>query len=305
VAHQWSADITLTEAMARSLIEDQFPELAPVRITEMGEGWDNQVYLVNDWVIFRFPRRKVAVSCLVAENRVLPHIAGCLPVAVPEPRFWGQPTEPYPYPFTGYPLITGKPAHQVHLSGANRIKLAQDLGESLRILHRIPVDEAMAYGAERDTLGRMDLTSRVAKCYDYLDTAVRYQLVDKDFSVTDVIQSLPSSLDATSRLTLVHGDLNFRNFLVNDVGRLSGIIDWGDVHIGHPSLDVAVIAGLLPTRERHYFFDVYGDVGEEFWALTRFRALYTNLYILVYAYDIGDREQLSTAQKSLRCLVSE
>jgi aminoglycoside phosphotransferase (APT) family kinase protein len=304
VANQWSADITLTEAMARSLIEEQFPELAPVRIAEMGEGWDNQVYLVNDGVIFRFPRRKVAVSCLVVENRVLPHIVGRLPVAVPEPRFLGQPSQPYPYPFTGYPLITGKPAHQVHLSGTNCIKLVQDLGECLRILHHIPVAEAVAYGAERDALGRMDLSTRVAKCYDYLDTAMRYQLVDKDFSIIDVIQALPRSLDATSRSTLVHGDLNFRNFLVNDVGQLSGIIDWGDLHIGHPSLDVAVIAGLLPAGEHHYFFDVYGDVDEELWALARFRALYTNLYILVYAYDIGDTEQLRMAQNSLRYIMS-
>src|SRR5690606_41432769 len=37
---------------------------------------------------------------------------------------------------------------------------------------------------------------------------------------------------------LLHGDLHFRNMLVNENGIVSGIIDWGDLSIGHPACDL-------------------------------------------------------------------
>ena len=63
----WTAEHTVDEALARSLVETQFPDLAPARLTPLGVGWDNTVYDVDGRWVFRFPRRAIAVPLLETE----------------------------------------------------------------------------------------------------------------------------------------------------------------------------------------------------------------------------------------------
>ena len=59
----WAADIEISTSLATALIQEQFA-FDVKSITEMEAGWDNQPFLVNDELVFRFPRRKVAVELL-------------------------------------------------------------------------------------------------------------------------------------------------------------------------------------------------------------------------------------------------
>src|SRR5262245_20040456 len=63
----WRAEIAVQPALAKQLIEAQFPALRPVFARLVGEGWDNTAYLVNEAFIFRFPRRLVAVPLIKTE----------------------------------------------------------------------------------------------------------------------------------------------------------------------------------------------------------------------------------------------
>ncbi len=87
----WIPEIDVTEALAHSLIEAQFPELAPVRLELFGMGWDNTGYLVNEEFVFRFPHRQFAAGFIEAEIAVLPHVAPAVPLPVPDPLFAGRP----------------------------------------------------------------------------------------------------------------------------------------------------------------------------------------------------------------------
>src|SRR4051812_35619656 len=106
----WSAEHVVTDSLARSLIEAQFPELALARVELLGTGWDNTAFCVNGACVFRFPRRQFAVPFLENEMRLLPALALLVPLAIPNPRFVGRPTEAYPWPFAGYPLLPGRTA---------------------------------------------------------------------------------------------------------------------------------------------------------------------------------------------------
>lgn len=99
--------------------------------------------------------------------------------------------------------------------------------------------------------------------------------------------------------SLVHGDLNFRNFLVDGDGAVTGVIDWGDAHIGCPAVDISLVYSYLPPFARPQFFRAYGEVDAETVRLARFRALYTNMVILLYAHDIGDANQTREAQRAI------
>ena len=68
------ADIDINKEIATGAIFEAF-NLEVKKITLMGEGWDNLVYLVNGELVFRFSRRKIALPLIKREMWVLKHIA--------------------------------------------------------------------------------------------------------------------------------------------------------------------------------------------------------------------------------------
>lgn len=303
---QWTADISVSPELAATLIEGQFPQLSPVALSLFGEGWDNTVYQVNAHYVFRFPRRSVAVDCLQAEIRVLPELLPHLPLPAPNPIFVGEPSNAYPYPFMGYRMLAGQPAHRAHLTEAQRLQSAVPFAHFLRAVHDISPQCARQMGALPDTIGRLDIRRRLEKLQVYLGDAVRQHLLTDVRPFAHIAEAVSALGDNPIVPTcLAHGDLNFRNFLVGEDGVLTGVIDWGDVHIGHPAVDLAIIHSFLPSVGRRLFCDIYGEIDDETWLLSKFRALYTNLYILVYAHDIGDANQLHEARLSLKQIALE
>jgi aminoglycoside phosphotransferase (APT) family kinase protein len=129
-------------------------------------------------------------------------------------------------------------------------------------------------------------------------------LIDNGEALLNIINELSitdNNLQETNNApAVVHGDLNFRNFLVDgDDGVLSGVIDWGDAHIGHPAIDLSVVYSFLPPNARPEFLKAYGEVNPAMLLLAKFRSLYINIVILIYAHDIGDMKQLLEAQRAL------
>ena len=61
----WSPEIELSTHDAICLITNQFPELSPLKISLLGQGFDNTVFMVNDLFVFRFPRRTIASDLLI------------------------------------------------------------------------------------------------------------------------------------------------------------------------------------------------------------------------------------------------
>lgn len=107
----WVAEREVPPALARSLLDQQFPPLRGAPLRPFGAGWDNTAYLVDEAWVFRFPRRRIAVPFMEAELRNLPCLAGRLPVPVPAPQWIGRPSPDFPWPFGGYRLLSGVPVH--------------------------------------------------------------------------------------------------------------------------------------------------------------------------------------------------
>ena len=68
---EWDPDITIDEALVRTLLAEQFPQLDATSVRPLGVGWDNAVWLVEGRWAFRFPHRKVAIPG-VERERALP-----------------------------------------------------------------------------------------------------------------------------------------------------------------------------------------------------------------------------------------
>lgn len=297
----WSPEREIHATLARTLIETQFPELAPANSELLGAGWDNTAYLVNGGIVFRFPRRQIAVPLLEVERRLLPGIASHLPLPVPIPQFHGQPDERFPWPFTGYQFLPGRTASAASLDDSQRIRAAEPLARFLRALHGLPVEEMRACGAPPDTLGRLEVARRAARSRERLNKLALLGLVENAEEIAAWLKAAREP-KAPPRLALVHGDFYAAHLLVDDAKRPCGVIDWGDVHLGEPALDLALVFGFLPPLGRTSFEATYGAIDDESGRLARFKALEIALALMLYGCEAAKPDLLQEGQMALRYL---
>jgi aminoglycoside phosphotransferase (APT) family kinase protein len=73
----------------------------------------------------------------------------------------------------------------------------------------------------------------------------------------------------------------------------TGVIDWGDIHLGDPGIDLAIAHLMLPSDAHGAFRDAYGPIDDRTWNVARYRAAYHAILELDYgirADDAGMRE---------------
>ena len=280
-------------ARARALVESQMPELGPRSIAPFGTGFDNTAFLVNGEIVFRFPRRTIAVECLGNELRLLPRIASRVPLAVPIPEWRGQPEGDYPWPWYGYRLLAGTTGCRARVPDGSLGPAAASLGRFLRALHTIPHHDL---DAPLDTIDRADLERRKPRARSGL-ALLRARGVIDDAAPWErlLAEATPPPQDTC----LLHGDLYARHLLLDGAGRLSGVIDWGDVHAGDPAVDLAVAFNYLPAIARPAFIAAYGVINARTWQRARIRALLHGIDVARYASETGDAALLGAARRAL------
>ncbi|MGG4341733.1 aminoglycoside phosphotransferase family protein [Paenibacillus lautus] len=291
----WDAEWEVTEPLVRLLLTRQFPQLSTLKVQEIGNGWDNTVYRVGDEYVFRFPRRDIAISLLNTEAKILPKLEHYITVPYAKPLFFGKESEDYPAPFLGYTYLPGK--FPIGISDQTRMQLASTLARFLKNLHSFPVEIARQAGVLSDQRNLTDLAGRKDKMLNLLSNLTHYIKKAELNEIADYLQGI--HLDrARHRYVLIHGDLHFKNMLVDDTGKLSGIIDWGDVNIGHPACDLSIVYSFLPPASRADFYDIYGEVDEETKILAQMIAVYIPMLIFIQAIDEKD-EVIALEAKSI------
>lgn len=292
----WVAEYPVSLKLAKQLIKEQFPKVDLEKVSQIGEGFDNTVIQLNEEYVFRFPRRPIAVTLIQVENKLLPSLAGNLPLAIPEPIFFGKPSCDYPYPFTGYKLVKGY--LPVNESMESKISSAIRLAHFLKVLHQFPVQKAKQLGVQPDGMRRLDVSFRQRSLNDELSKLVTLGYSEQANAVRNYLKELDLS-HTESYNTLVHGDIHVRNILLDSEGVLAGVIDWGDVHIGNPAIDLSFLFSYFPKEARRTFFEIYGEIEAELENLSRFRAIYMLVKLLVYGIDREDTELISITSTGL------
>ncbi len=279
---EWDAEVVVDEQLVRALLAEQFPELDASSARLLGEGWDNSVWLVEGKWALRFPRRATAIPGVLRELDVLPRLAPLLPVSIPVPRFVGVPSDRFPWPFFGGPILRGRELAEAELPDDDRAGLAADLGAFLRVLHGVQLE----VGLPMDPLGRADMTVRVPRARQCLEDA-RTAGIWGPRDPVDRILASALELPRSDEAVVVHGDLHLRHVLVDD-RRLAAVIDWGDVCVGDPSIDLQLLWCLFPSGARESFTAAYGAVEEHRLLRARATALYFCAMLATYAHSVGN-----------------
>ena len=84
---------------------------------------------------------------------------------------------------------------------------------------------------------------------------------------------------------MLHGDLHAAHVLVTEDGDATGVIDWGDVCVGDPAIDVSIAFGALAGPARAAFLAAHGALDAATELRARAIALTLATTLLAYALD--------------------
>jgi aminoglycoside phosphotransferase (APT) family kinase protein len=298
----WLAEYSISLEKAHQIIHKQFPELEIQDTRSLGEGFDNTVIQINGDYVFRFPRRNVAMHLMEAESQILPAIVGRLPLKVPEPIFFGKPTADFPYSFTGYKMVQGKTPYRESLE--KKIISARRFAHFLKRLHQVSVAEAMEYGITFDCKRRLDILFRREQLAKNAKLVKALGYSEQAEIVLAYIDSV-KPFGLKEEVSLVHGDIHIRNVLLDNEDVLTGIIDWGDVHVGHRAIDISFIYSYFPTQARQSFFEIYGAIDDETEKLARFRAIFMLVTLFLYGIDLKDKQLIELVTTGLKLAIED
>jgi aminoglycoside phosphotransferase (APT) family kinase protein len=279
---EWSAEVTVDEALARRLIREQFPDVELRSLRLLGEGWDMTVWLVDEEWVFRFPRRSVVIAGIENEIAALPRLAPLLPLPIPVPTLIGRPSDAYAWPFYGAPFLPGGELADANLDDDARARLARPLAEFLRALHAVELDHDLPI----DPVKRADMAWRVPRARERLAEVESLGLW-RALPELDGVLATAQELPVPEASVTAHGDLHLRHLLVGDGGEPTAVIDWIDLSRNDPSVDLVLYWCLLPPEGRREFLKAYGPLSEEQLLRARVLALFLCGVLAVWGHHEG------------------
>lgn len=230
----------LTASDLIDLIKGSFPSLGISKITINNRGWDNLVAIVNDAMVFRFPKSPSAEKSMKREIKLIRKLTG-FPVSLPNYTHIPD-SERF---FAGYPIIPGVALNNSSTLGKG---IMRDIKAILKYLRNLDISVARSAGIP---------------IYDKYSWLKRHQGILHSFEQSLSGITEPSFfpelreelIDALSGISgecfsLAHGDLYRGNVLISPRhDRISGVIDWGDAFYGDYAFDIAAVT--LDFSRRH------------------------------------------------------
>lgn len=264
-------DPTYEPAFVSTLLREQVPWLAGAEVTWLDRGWDNDVFRAGERHVVRLSRNVSASLGLARERDALPRLAPHLPIPIPTPVHHGWISGHPQLRFGIYAMLRGVVASDLELTRSDYLKLAPSLGCFLRALHAL--DPSDYPELPQDTWGLLDPQRRTAT------TRVCLAQLRSDGSLTREQQEhLVHALDEAestarcSRTVILHGDLHGGNMLVDAHG-MTAVLDWTDLHLGHPATDLSIAYSDLPASSRDSLFEAYGEIAPSTLLWARWRAI--------------------------------
>jgi aminoglycoside phosphotransferase (APT) family kinase protein len=276
----WEPEMEVTIQLVTEIIEKQFPQLAPISINYLGQGFDFTVFVINECFVFRFPRREEGRICLEVEKDILKGLSEKLPL-LPKVKFLGSPCKEFSSYFIGLTYMDGVTVANANLSNEARITLATSVANFLKTLHYLPVSSLSQLDLPKDRHDRFNMEKNIPILLENLKKIKELQLLENTEDYEKFLKKLHSPEKDT--LVFVHGDFSLTNVLVRSSGKLSGVIDWGDAHVGNRAVDLSFIHLTLHEEAKQKFLSIYGKVNNETWMLSIFRALFINSFVILYA----------------------
>ena len=222
-------------------IQDVYPDFIIETVQFNQNGQFNDILMVNNERIFRFPKTSREAAKLVREAALLRSLQSHVTLPIPDPIYRSKETSSIGQVFMEYHLLPGEPLWPETLSTLSDEEvqhLADQLATFLRQLHAtsIEVPEAELPGFQGCEKWR-DLYDRFRnKLFSFMRADARSWVAEQFESF------LSDERNCSYTPTLVHGDFGRTNILYDaKANSISGIIDFSSAGWGDPAVDFAAI----------------------------------------------------------------
>ncbi|HEX5167091.1 MAG TPA: phosphotransferase [Thermomicrobiales bacterium] len=257
-------------------------------------GQFNDVLILNEDLVARFPMTADAERSLAIEVAVLRRVHRVLPLPIPRPIVTEAEQTLQPTACMIYRMLPGTPLHQSTLNALRRTDpdafeyLGRQAGAFLRALHNIPLDDLDGIVPVAD-----DAPYWQRMLAAFQDELFGYMRPDARQAVATTFESYLREPDALRwPPVLRHGDFGGANLLFDSSRRqLSGVIDFGSVAIGDPATDLAAISAFderLALAMRPVYRELFSP------AAHRRAAFYRSTFALqqaLWALRAGDADE--------------
>jgi aminoglycoside phosphotransferase (APT) family kinase protein len=273
-----------------------FPNLRVAPLRELATGFHSVAVETAHGVVFRIPRQEGTANGHALESRVLPLLAPRLPAPVPLPEWRIEPGHPdFPLGAIGYRKLPGH--HPTPENLAENLALASQLADFLAALHAFPLDEAERLGLHAWLEPRESLLwhrDQVVPALEDLLEPGEYARVLRWWDAVLVGCELERFEPAVR-----HGDPWYGNVLVDESGRLAGVLDWEGLEIGDPAADLAAQVYLGP-RFLRAVLDRYASSDPGFERRVELRAQQREFDGIRISLELGDDAELAESIRKLR-----
>ncbi|WP_079526376.1 phosphotransferase family protein [Halobacillus hunanensis] len=197
------------------------------------DGWDNDLYIVNEQTVFRFPKTLEVASKVILEAELLHALHNTNPM-LEIPKYSSLYNENQELIGVSYRKIPGQPLASVKSSHVCTSANAKLIADFLTKLHRLPRHQPSLVKRLSDSLTTTHwaklLSSIEEKLFPYFSDLYRAEITD---TFSQFIQS-PSVHSKTT----VHGDLTASNLLIDQEKQImTGVIDFTDAMWADPAFD--------------------------------------------------------------------
>lgn len=218
---------------------------------EMGQN--NDVLIVNNSFVFRFPKYSKGITQLKREKEILVYLQDKITMTVPYPIYQSLDQSELGKVFIGYKLIDGVPLSKNSLAQIEDLKVVKQLAEQL-VTFLIELHSISESNVRQDLkLKARNPLEEMHHLYDKIQNKL-FPYMRKD-AQKEVIHAFETALNGTAfsngEITLIHGDFGASNILwTPNTNKISGIIDFGGSGLGDPAYD---FAGILSSYGQEFF----------------------------------------------------
>lgn len=223
----------------RTRIDAIWPGLIPPDVAvQATRGQFNDVLIVDDAFVFRFPRTAAAAETLRTEVDLLRALQGRLPLPVPNPEHVQLGSRTSERGVAGYRMLPGEPLGRETVASRTSTEIAHIAGQIagfLRGLHAVPATDLPALPNADSPSDWADLFAAFeAELFPHMRPDAR-SAVAASFA-----EFLETAGEAAFSPVLRHGDLGGENIRYDpSTNQVTGIIDFGSAALGDPAVDLA------------------------------------------------------------------
>ena len=219
-----------------TIIKSLFPHLEINKVQINNHGWDNDILIVNDEIVFRFPKTEQLLTNVLDEIHILDLLAMKAPIIkIPkyEPVFNDLKLIGVTYTF-----LKGRSLNEYAdcnlIDNPQNAKLIGDFLTKLHSIDRLALKETNLKTKHTLNYWERLYTSMKSDVFPFLN-GYQQNEINEVF-----IPFINNYSNISYKKTLIHGDLTASNIIYNQTrNQIEGIIDFTDAQFGDQAFDFA------------------------------------------------------------------